>query len=83
MKAKDQARREAVNTIKRAAEKISEAAYDLHLLGTSSSTIKANAEAVLAWVYDREREDVLYQQKVLREDPPCIACGAPESVCDC
>jgi hypothetical protein len=83
MKAKAQAQRELVCSIKRAAEQISEALHDLNELGTNVRTPVAHADILLAWVYDMEREDVLYQQTVLREDPPCIQCGAPESVCDC
>lgn len=83
MKTKAQSKRELVHTIKRAAEQISEALYDLHEMGTNVRTLKAHADAVLAWVYDREREDELAQQAARQEDPPCIRCGAPESACEC
>ena len=90
MKQKIQAVNETLCEITRHLDALREAAVDLAELGVSPVGLMAGVTVIGHWQTIVGSGDPLLGSRRLtapvpeiQEDPPCIACGAPESVCEC
>lgn len=93
MKQKIQAVDEILCEITNHLDAMRESAFDLTDLGISPAGLTAGITVISHWqsiagasnplIGIRRLIDPTPRNEVIREDPPCIACGAPESVCEC